>query len=284
MAGPFAVIAVLTFTTLDWSYPAKLIYAYEWVDWQEVARKDNMDLPPRSFVRQEAVAVHPDRRVWIHDFTYSYNEPMTRHYFTHPAFDHYPVVGVSWTQANAFCAWRTYFWNTYRNRRGESMVDDFRLPTEFEWEYASRGGRELAPYPWGGPYIRNAKGCILANFKPGRGNYTEDGGFYTVRADAYWPNDYGLYCMAGNVAEWTSTAFYEGSYSFIHDMNPNVRYDVGENDSPTLKRKVTRGGSWKDIGYYIQTGTRHWEYQDTAKSYVGFRCVIPFLGRSIKDK
>lgn len=43
----------------------------------------------------------------------------------------------------------------------------------------------------------------MANFKPGRGNYPEDGGFYTVRADAYWPNDYGLYCMSGNVAEWT---------------------------------------------------------------------------------
>ena len=70
--------------------------------------------------------------------------------------------------------------------------EDFRLPTEHEWEYAARGGHDLAPFPWGGYYIRNAKGCLLANFKPGRGNYPEDGGLYTVKADAYFPNDYGL--------------------------------------------------------------------------------------------
>ena len=63
------------------------------------------------------------------------------------------------------------------------------------------GGKSQSPYPWGGPYLRNRKGCLLANFKPGRGNYPEDGGFYTVRADAYWPNDFGLYNMAGNVSE-----------------------------------------------------------------------------------
>jgi formylglycine-generating enzyme required for sulfatase activity len=66
-------------------------------------------------------------------------------------------------------------------------------------------------------------------------------------------------------------------------MNPYIRYDAEEGDSPTNKRKVIRGGSWKDISYYIQTGTRHWEYQDTAKCYVGFRCVMPFLGRSMND-
>ena len=50
----------------------------------------------------------------------------------------------------------------------------------------------------------------MANFKPGRGNYPEDGGFYTVRADAYWPNDYGLYCMSGNVAESRRNEFQAG--------------------------------------------------------------------------
>jgi formylglycine-generating enzyme len=50
-------------------------------------------------------------------------------------------------------------------------------------------------------------------------------------------------------------------------------------DPPALKRKVIRGGSWKDIGFYMQVGTRTYEYQDTAKSYVGFRCVRSYLGR-----
>jgi gliding motility-associated lipoprotein GldK len=129
-------------------------------------------------------------------------------------------------------------------------------------------------FPWGNPYIRNKKGCLLANFKPGRGNYPEDGGFYTVRADAYWPNDFGLYNMAGNVAEWTSSLYYEGAYNFQHDMNPDIRFTASDNEAPRMKRKVVRGGSWKDAGYFLQTSSRNYEYQDTTKSYIGFRCVI----------
>ena len=114
----------------------------------------------------------------------------------------------------------------------------------------------------------------MANFKPGRGNYPEDGGFYTVRADAYWPNDYGLYCMSGNVAEWTSSIYYEGRNNFQHDMNPDVRWNAKDDDPPLMKRKIIRGGSWKDVGYYLQCGTSSYEYQDSAKSYIGFRRVI----------
>jgi formylglycine-generating enzyme required for sulfatase activity len=85
--------------------------------------------------------------------------------------------------------------------------------------------------------------------------------------------------MAGNVAEWTNTAFDEGVYEFTHDMSPEYDYYAKVDDPPSMKRKVIRGGSWKDIGYYIQTGTRSFEYSDTAKSYIGFRCVMSFLGR-----
>lgn len=279
----------------------KLIYNYEWYDWKKAAHnyywKDKKNDRLKYIVR-EAVPVYPDTLVWIRDFSYSYNEPMTRNYFWHPAFDDYPVVGIAWKQANAFCYWRTKLWNSFRTERGEVNTEDFRLPTEHEWEYAARGGHELAPYPWGGYYVRNAKGCILANFKPGRGNYPEDGGLYTVRADAYFPNDYGLYNMSGNVSEWTSSAYYENAYPFLHDLNPDVRYDAKDDnpdaskdapaaekfgDPKTHKRKVIRGGSWKDIAYFIQTGTRNFEYQDTTKSYIGFRCVLTFLGRSIND-
>jgi gliding motility-associated lipoprotein GldK len=165
------------------------------------------------------------------------------------------------------------------------------LPTESEWEYASRGNLDASPYPWGGPYTRNIKGCFLANFKPLRGNYVADGGLKTVKTASYNPNGYGLYDMSGNVAEWTSNAYDESAFSYSHDMNMDYHYNAEDWDNrenekdiqEVLKRKSIRGGSWKDIAYFIQTGTRTFEYQDTAKSYVGFRNVVDFLGRDKKD-
>lgn len=257
-----------------------LKYEYRWVDWQKAAHDQNARTA--DLLKKEAVGVYPDTLVWIRDFAYSYNEPWTRNYFWHPAFDDYPVVGVTWKQAKAFCYWRSQLWNS--NRVDEPNTEMFRLPIETEWEYAARGGHDYAPYPWGAYYLRNEKGCLLANFKPGRGNYPEDGGMYTVDAYKYFPNDYGLYNMAGNVAEWTESAYEENAYNFVHDLSPDLKYDAKDEDPAAWKRKVVRGGSWKDVGYYLQTSTRHWEYQDTAKSYIGFRCALTYLGRSIKDK
>ena len=264
----------------------KLIYEYYWIDLQAAAQRANRQqgLTDRSvFIKKEVLPIYPDTLCWIHDYTYSFNDPITKAYYWHPAYDDYPVVGVSWKQAQAFCVWRTQLLTSYLDESGETTVQDFRLPTESEWEYASRGGLQNDPYPWGGPYIRNSRGCFLANFKPLRGNYIDDGGFYTVKATAYWPNDYGLYCMSGNVAEWTSNAYDESAYNFQHDLNPDYSYDAKDSDPPALKRKVIRGGSWKDIGYYLQTGTRSYEYQDTSKCYVGFRCVMDFMGRDKSD-
>ncbi|MGP8214188.1 MAG: SUMF1/EgtB/PvdO family nonheme iron enzyme [Bacteroidia bacterium] len=235
------------------------------------------------FIDKQVINVYPDTLAWVHDFTYSFNEPMTNMYFWHPAYDNYPVVGVSWKQATAFCVWRTQLMDSYLIRTEQSIVNDFRLPTESEWEYAARGGLSLSPYPWGGPYIRNSRGCFLCNFKPMRGSYMDDGGFHTVGIYSYNPNDYGLYCMAGNVSEWTSNAYDESAYDFEHDLNPNYVYDADDKEPPVMKRKVIRGGSWKDVGYYCQTSTRTYEYQDTAKCYVGFRCVETYLGRAKGD-
>lgn len=262
---------------------SQLIYNYKTYDLKAAASAKEGD-PRNKFIVEHEVNIYPDTLCWVRDFAYSYNEPMTRNYFSHPAFDDYPVVGIKWEAANAFSAWRTELWNKYQfSRKDGTNSEDFRLPTEFEWEYAARGGHDLAPYPWGGYYLRNAKGCLLANFKPGRGNYPEDGGMYTVKADNYFPNDYGLYNMSGNVAEWTSSAFYENAYGFVHDMNSDFKYNAKEDDPDAYKRKVIRGGSWKDIGHFLQTSTRHWEFQDTSKSYIGFRNALTFLGRSIND-
>ena len=258
---------------------SKLIYKYQWIDWQRAANQ--RDVVRSSLINKEEVAIYPDTLVWIRDFGYSYNEPFTRNYYWHPAYDDYPVVGVNWRMANAFNFWRTQFWNSYDGNTVNT--EEFRLPIEAEWEWAARAGHERASYPWGSYYVRNAKGCPLANFKPGRGNYGEDGGMITVKADAYFPNEYGLYNMAGNVAEWTSTAYYPYGYQTEHDLNPNITYNAKEDDADALKRKVIRGGSWKDIYYYLQNSTRDFEFQDTTKSYIGYRSVLTFLGRSIND-
>ena len=262
----------------------KLQYTYYWYDWQKAAHNKDPNTSRSDFIGEKEVAIYPDTLVWVRDFAYSYNEPMARNYFMHPAYDDYPVVGVDWHMAMAFSHWRTELWNKYNaGQKGVIQTEDYRLPTEFEWEYAARGGHDRAPYPWGGYYARNAKGCLLANFKPGRGNYPEDGGFYTVKADAYFPNEYGLFNMSGNVSEWTSSVYDENAYSFVSDLNPSIVSRVPDEAPSIDKRKVTRGGSWKDVYYFLQTTARDYEYQDTTKAHIGFRNVLTFMGRSIND-
>ncbi len=278
----------------------KLLFEYYYVDMQQAAKKSNrynfdtkeydgsttnaqgerMDVEDRSaFVIRDVINVYPDTLCWISDFTYSFNEPYTNMYFWHQAYDNYPVVGVNWKQARAFSIWRTQYLNSFLRNDG-GFVQDFRLPSEAEWEYAARGELDLSMYPWGGMYTRNKDGCFLANFKPLRGNYSDDGGMITTAVGSYSPNEYGLYDMAGNVSEWLANAYDESAYSFMHDMNPDYKYEALPDDPPTMKRKVIRGGSWKDIGYYLQNGTRSYEYQDSTKSYIGFRCVRSYLGRN----
>jgi len=260
----------------------KLNYEYFWINYRSAAARKNREqgqIDRSIFIESDVINVYPDTLAWVHDFSYAFNEPMTNSYFWHPAYDEYPVVGVSWKQARAFSIWRTQLLNSFLRRRGMQDVQYFRLPTESEWEWAARGGLDNNQYPWGGPYIRNTAGCFLGNFKPMRGNYVDDGGLQTVKTFTYNPNDYGLFCMAGNVAEWTSNAFDEAAYDFAHDLNMDYSYEAKDSDPPSLKRKVIRGGSWKDVAYYLHNGSRTYEYQDTAKCYIGFRNVMSYLGR-----
>jgi len=281
----------------------KLIFEYYFWDLQQAAMPSNrydyvkreyngfafnalgerVEVKDRSAFKQTyQVPVYPDTLCWIRDFSYSYNEPFATMYFWHPAYDKYPVVGVNWTQVVAFCEWRSNLLNKALEAAADPHVHRYRLPTEYEWEWAARGGLFNNKYPWGGPYTRNNEGCFLANFKPLRGNYIDDGGDRTVRVGTYEPNGYMLYDMAGNVSEWTISAYDESSYRFTHDFNPNHQYNARPDDPASMKRKVVRGGSWKDTERYLQVSTRDYEYQDTTASFIGFRCIRPYLGNTVK--
>ncbi|MFV0506951.1 MAG: SUMF1/EgtB/PvdO family nonheme iron enzyme [Bacteroidales bacterium] len=280
-----------------------LKYTHYWIDYRQAAKVSNTyDYKTKTysgsfvnadgetvsvsgrkdFVRKEDAYIYPDTLCWVRDYEYSYNEPLTRNYFSHPGFDEYPVVGITWKQAKSFCHWRTQYMNDYLESKGQGQAFNYRLPTEAEWEYAARGGLEGSIYPWGAYYAKNCDGCLLANFKPMRGNYIDDTdqGATTVSVASYNPNGYGIYDMAGNVAEWTEDAYSEVSTAFINDFNPSLTYDAKPGDPPAMRRKVVRGGSWKDPKDFIRVYTRDYEYQDTTRAYIGFRC----LRSSLRDE
>jgi formylglycine-generating enzyme required for sulfatase activity len=230
-----------------------------------------------DFLNTYIVNVYPDTTAWINDFDNAYNEPYTRMYFSHAGYNDYPVVGVSWEQANAFANWRTDYLRRSLGREGV-MIEPFRLPTEAEWEFAARAGNSESQYPWSETLPMDERGCFYANFKPMEGDYIRDGHLITSPVGTFNANDFGLYDMAGNVSEWTSTAYTESINKLTSDMNPEYRYDAAKEDPYKMKRKIVRGGSWKDVAHNVRSDIRMWEYQNEQRSYIGFRCVRTQIG------
>ena len=132
-----------------------------------------------DFVHTRIVNIYPDTPCWVNDFPEADNERYLRHYFPHPAYAHHPVVGVSWEQATAFCAWRTLFLRRSINRE-DVIVERYRLPTEAEWEMAAQDSE-----------IINESGCFQANFKSGDGGYAADNHLITAKVRSFKPNLYG---------------------------------------------------------------------------------------------
>ena len=235
-----------------------------------------------DFLNTYIINIYPDTTCWVNDFQNVNNETYMRLYFSHPNYSNYPVVGVSWEQANAFCVWRTQFLLKGLGKAAQ-YVQRYRLPTEVEWEYAARG-KEGNPFPWTQKESKSEDGCFFANFKPDRGNYTKDGNLITSKVGTYDANSNGLYDMAGNVAEWTSTVYTESGVLSMGDINPNIEYNAAKEDPYAMKKKSVRGGSWKDPETFIRSAWRTYEYQNETRSYIGFRCVRTQVSNSNKKQ
>lgn len=256
-----------------------------YVDDEGMIHRETITRPLSSmwdFVNTYIVNIYPDTTCWINDFQNAENEQYLRLYFSHPNYNDYPVVGVNWEQANAFCNWRTDFLLKGLGADAK-FIQRYRLPTEAEWEFAARGkeGNEL---PWNQEGVKSDKGCFYANFKPDRGNYTIDGNLITSKVGIYSANSNGLYDMAGNVAEWTSTVYTEAGVLSMSDMNPELSYNAAKEDPYALKKKSVRGGSWKDPESFIKSAWRTSEFQNVGRSFIGFRCVRSQVGTAGRVK
>jgi formylglycine-generating enzyme len=221
-------------------------------------------------------AALPDTLVWREKL--AYNEPYVEYYLRHPAYSDYPLVGVSYEQAIRFCDSISSWYNAWPDRKYKKVKFD--LPSEDQWTAAARGGLQLSPFPWGGPYMQNAKGQWLANFtgidqgsvyrdtidyinvygrpakrvvlaahslgsRMGTPGSLDDYSDVTAPVKSFTPNGYGLYNMSGNVEEM-------------------VR-----------EKGITKGGSWSDTGYYLLISAQEY-YTDSSAvtSSRGFRIMM----------
>jgi len=271
----------------------------------------------RDSSEERFLASMTDTLVWKSEL--AYNDPYIAHYLRYPGFRYFPVVGVSWKQADDYSRWRTNIvnYNLAKNAGMEIPQDggriplesgvvlpDYRLPSEAEWEYAAYaliGNQWLDEnqsqnrlYPWDGHALRNPygkeMGFFLANFKRGRGDYAgiagklNDGAMITEYIYNYPPNDYGLYNMAGNVSEWVYDVYRPLSSEVIDDLNP-LRRDGYLDDAKGYDKKnyqsmiddhvrVYKGGSWKDVAFWMSPGNRRYLEEDSGTATIGFRCAM----------
>lgn len=230
----------------------------------------------REIYITKTINIYPDKRVWASDFPNSQTDMMVKAYFDNEAYDDYPVVGVTWEQANAYAYWRSH--NKERSKKLHKYLVGYdmpyTLPSEAQWAYAATGSMKLEELNQF-KIPRNKEGSLEANFKQQEGKYTQDGSSFTMHVMAYKPNVHGLYNMLGNVAEWVLDAYNESAWAFVHDQNPVLEYDAADDEPDVMKRKVVRGGSWKDNAQSLSPHTRGYEVQDVPHSYIGFRCVMP---------
>ncbi|MBV2227355.1 MULTISPECIES: SUMF1/EgtB/PvdO family nonheme iron enzyme [Sphingobacterium] len=227
----------------------------------------------------DTVSVVTAEDIWSRDFPNAQLTSLDANYFTHQSFDYYPVVGVSWRQARAYSDWRgkEMMANLMKNSYLSGYQLTFSLPTEAQWQYAAEGKIDPRDTIAGTKMTidgNDGKEKLAVNYKQGEGTYSRDGATFTLPVKSYTPNKFGVYNMAGNVSEWTLDAYSPSAVAFVNDLNPVLLYDADEQDADALKRKVVRGGSWKDNGEQLNSETRNYSVDYEPHSYIGFRCVM----------
>jgi disulfide oxidoreductase YuzD len=202
--------------------------------------------------KEEFLKAKPDQAMWT-KLLGPDNKPMEALYFSHAAHNEYPVVNISREGAELYCKWLTDEIQKFVDEKKRSQFNIIRIPTRAEWVKAAQIEGKSYPYPWEGEFVRNSKGCYLANFKPTDTTFFDDGGLFTVKVNSYLPNDFGIFNMSGNVAEMV--------------------YDDIQTKSPG-----TAGGGWMSSAEEIKIlGPDPHKGLTEAHPNVGFRVVMTYL-------
>lgn len=189
------------------------------------------------------------------------------HYFSHPVYQDYPVVNITVAGAQLFCDWLNAEYKKAYPKESDA-INAVRLPQEAEWVMVASAIGKYSKFPWQGEYFRNAQGSVMANFvrtdlDPITDTIEIQSFDLTAPSKSYWPNDFGIYNLAGNVAEWVQ----------VSTINNGLQTAA----TPISFRTI--GGSFRNTEEFLRIHAKDPFEGVSAAPAIGFRIVMTHLGR-----